>query len=170
MHRRPLLFLLALLVTFAGSGCGLLRRKKKPQPKGEEIARVVIGRVEMVNPEAKFALIHTFFRTALPAGAVLVSANDLGDTAQMKLSPEHKGIFLTADITSGEPAKGEPVFWDRAASPAAPSAPGAPPLPETFPVQEPSARISVPSAAAPVPELPTTPLEPPSASISPPPP
>lgn len=151
---RLLLLFLTLLITFTGAGCGLLRRKK-PQPPSPASPKVVIGRVEMVNPELKFALIHTIERAAIPAGSDLITANEAGETARLKMSPERKGVFMTADIVSGEPMKGETVIWMRGSDPTAVAPPPAP-------VVEPSARISIPSSTP-------APPEPPTASITPPP-
>jgi len=134
-----------MLLAMTVSGCGLFRKKPKPPPPASP--RVLIGTVHMTNPALNFALIQTPGRASIPEGADLISSNEGGETSRMKVSPERKGVFMTADIVSGEPQKGDAVIWLRGESAAAPVVAE----PAT-----PSARINLPSsgpAEAPVLEV-----------------
>ncbi len=128
--------LLALMV----SGCGLFR--KRQGLAAPTSPRVWIGTVHMTNPALNFALIQTPGRASVPEGADLISSNEAGETSRMKVSPERKGVFMTADVVSGEPQKGDAVVWLRGES--------AGELTRAEP-EVPSARISLPPAG-PAPE------------------
>jgi hypothetical protein len=123
-----------------------LLRKKPKSVITPASPRVQIGSIQMTNPELRFALIQSIDRASIPVGADLISSNAVGETSKLKLSPERKGPFLTADIISGEPAKGDVVTWLRGGATAAVENP--PPAAEL-----PSARISIPMpTAVPLPE------------------
>lgn len=140
-----------LLLALSVSSCGLLR--KKPGPPQPASPRVTIGSIQMTNPELGFALIHTPVRAAIPAGADLISSNEGGETSRMKMSPERKGPFMTADIVSGNPVKGDAVIWLRGETTASTAA-----APEEPAPVDPSARITLPAPApAPESELPPPP-------------
>lgn len=134
---RGVVMLSTMLLAMTVSGCGLFRKKPKPPPPASP--RVVIGTVHMTNPQMNFALIQTPGRASLPPGADLISSNEGGESSRMKVSPERKGVFLTADIVSGEPVKGDMVIWLRGEAAVS--------EPVNTPPAEPSARISLPSAA-----------------------
>ena len=147
MHFLSRWLLLGCLL-LALTGCGVLRKNRKSAPVAPLPDSVALGTIEMVNGDQKFVLIHGLDRTGVPADTEVSSHNEAGETARLKVSAERKGVFLTADILSGQPQKGDTIVWSRTTSvPAAPA--------------EPSARIVVPKADAPL-----TPTEPPSASIS----
>jgi hypothetical protein len=147
------LSILALLL----SQCQLLRKKKKPKPAATEPAVILIGRVEMVNDDHDFVLIQTQGSVRLPEGTELsITAAD-GAEARVKTSPERKGSFLTADIISGTPSRGEAVLWQRPA--AAPEVPAdeegaGVPIQTPLPASLPSASITLPSSGYVEPPLP----------------
>ena len=118
-----------------------------------------VGQIDMVNEIQKFVLIHAPGRVALSPGTMMDVMGTDGIKAKVKLAPERKGSYLTADIESGTPAKGDAVVWHRTTPP---------PAPPPSPVEEENSGTFI-DPLAPVPAVPSTPLPPlPSASISPP--
>ncbi len=137
MHRVWLRAVLGILLLPLVS-CGLFRKAK---PATVRLDTAQVGNVDMVNGEQKFILIHSPERVPLAAETVLTTQGEAGDTGRVKVSPERKGSYLTADIVSGHPKKGDAVVWHRVVSPEAAAL-------------QPSARVSVPkadSAETPVP-------------------
>jgi hypothetical protein len=84
--------------------CGLLKKKQKPAPTAPKNA--LIGIVEMVNPEQSYVLIRCDQTSMLPAGTELVVVDPAGEESSVRLTPERKGRYLTADIHSGQPKLG----------------------------------------------------------------
>lgn len=131
--RRPFVLLLALLLIITGSSCGTIRGviRKARQPKVKETAEdtrpVAIGSIEMVNPDDKFVLARLTSNVVLPNGTELSSMGANGQIAKLKTTPERKGIFITADIVSGEPKKGDIIH--HGGTPAATDAPAPAPGP-----------------------------------------
>jgi hypothetical protein len=138
-----------LVLPLVAASCGLFRRKPTPGPPPPDA--VQIGTIDMVNPEGKFVLIHSPARTSPPANSVLEVRSAVGQSAKVQLTPERKGSYLTADIVSGTPAKGEVVIWYRK---------GLDSVQEAIP----SARISLAAPTAPSLEAEAAPLPLPSAS------
>lgn len=129
---RPLQSLFFLLVlAFVLSGCGLLKQKKKEVPAGPKTT--LIGIVEMVNPEQNYVLIRCEQVPALGAGTELVALDATGVESKLKLTPERKGRYLTADITSGSPKVANLVIHKTSGdTPLTPSS-GPVPLPQAAP-------------------------------------
>ena len=156
----PVAFRLLLVLLLTGlCGCGLLRRRGKgpQQPTGPQVLEV--GVVDMVNDVQDFVIIHAPGRVTLKPGTVLDVMSADGPKAKLKLTPERKGSYLTADVVSGVPTKGDPVIWQETPAVSTP-APPSEPSPIAATPDLPSASISPPSQTAPAPL--------PSASISPP--
>ncbi|WP_133795682.1 hypothetical protein [Prosthecobacter fusiformis] len=82
-------------------GCGLFKKKDKPKPNGPKTT--LIGIVDMVNPEQNYVLIRCDQVPRIEAGTELVAVDATGKESRLKLTPERKGRFLTADIQSGQP-------------------------------------------------------------------
>lgn len=129
---RPLQSLFFLLVLSSLlPGCGLLKRKKKEEPTGPKTT--LIGIVEMVNPEQNYVLIRCEQVPALGAGAELVALDATGVESKLKLTPERKGRYLTADITNGSPKVANLVIYKTSGNaPLTPSS-GPVPLPQAVP-------------------------------------
>ena len=113
MNRLRLILLLSLLLP--STGCvaigNLLRQKPKPAETSPEAAKAVpVGVIELVNADAHFVIVHLNANVPLPAGTELTSLNATGQTAKLKVTPERKNIFITADIVSGSPQKGDNVL------------------------------------------------------------
>lgn len=119
MNRLRLLLLLSLLMPLTGCVAigNLLRKKSKPTQISSEAAKALpVGVIELVNPDANFVIVHTNANSALPAGTELTSTSATGETAKLKVAPERKNIFITADIISGAPQKGDRVLQGRVPS------------------------------------------------------
>ncbi len=130
--------------------------KKKPE---EASKPVVIGMIDMVNPEQRFVLIRMATTLAIPPGTELSTTTQKGEAVKLKVSPEHKGSFLTADILSGNPERQNVVLYQppgpQPATPGSPALPGAAPLPP--PNSAPAALNELNQALMPIPLQPSTP-------------
>lgn len=93
------LFPLVLAVVLPG--CGLFKKKEKEKPAGPKTT--LVGIVEMVNPEQNYVLIRCEVLPDFGAGTELVAVDATGAETKLKLTPERKGRYLTADILSGQP-------------------------------------------------------------------
>ncbi len=70
-----------------------------------------IGVIELVDGGGGFVLIKSSRMVAIDPESILDVVGDGGLViAQVKLSPARKGQFLTADIVSGMPVKGQTVL------------------------------------------------------------
>jgi hypothetical protein len=154
---RAFSLLLSLALLLGCSGCNLLH-KFKSKPKTEAKAPegpTVIGSIELVNPEARFVVVHLLANVPIAPGTELFTMGASGRTAKLKVTPERKTVFITADVTSGEPQKGDAVLRGPAtAAPAAtPAATPAGPSSATNPNSLPVAPGAIP-ATAPIDPLP----------------
>lgn len=116
-----LLLAAAFLVSI--TGCQVVSRLKhrqssKDQPEASEDLKA-IGTVEMVNPEAGFVIVHTLANVPISPGTELTVVTSTGENAKIKVTPERKSIFITADVLSGNPSKGDTVFSGPGPEPAA---------------------------------------------------
>lgn len=85
-------------------------KKKKGDAEEESAVMRAIGTVEMVNPQAGFVIVHTLSNVPVAPGTELTAVNTSGVSGKLRVSPEHKTIFITADIVSGSPSKGDTVL------------------------------------------------------------
>lgn len=114
--------LLILVIIVALSSCHALRhlghlgKKTAAQPQEEDTSPVAIGTIEMVNPDHKFVLARLGSNLAIASGTELFTQDAAGQNVKLKLTPERKGIFVTADFTTGEPVKGGIIFAGRMSS------------------------------------------------------
>lgn len=155
MNRLRLLLLLPLLLP--STGCvaigNLLRPKPKPAETSSENAPATpVGIIELVNPDAQFVIVHLNANAPLPAGTELTSLNATGQPAKLKVTPERKNIFITADIVSGSPQKGDSVL--RGNVPTTPAAAPATVGPGPANSGSPTVSISPGAIAAPLPAAP----------------
>lgn len=73
--------------------------------------KLPIGVIELVDGAGGFVLIKSSRMVAIEPESILDVVGDGGlVVAQVKLSPARKGQFLTADIISGMPVKGQSVL------------------------------------------------------------
>ncbi len=93
-------------------------------PKDKKLGEAkVIGVIEMVNPEQNYVLINCEQRVNIPAGTEIISQGVNGSDARLKVTPERKGNYITADITQGMPQLRDLVVYQvKSAEGAAPSA------------------------------------------------
>jgi hypothetical protein len=98
---------LCLLLLLGLSSCSYLAKKFGSSKKSPEDKRVgeakVIGVIELVNPEQNYVLINCEHRVDIPAGTEIISQGINGTDAKLKVTPERKGNYITADITQGTP-------------------------------------------------------------------
>jgi hypothetical protein len=98
---------LCLLLLLGLSSCSYLANKFASSKKSPEDKRVgeakVIGVIELVNPEQNYVLINCEHRVDIPAGTEIISQGINGTDAKLKVTPERKGNYITADITQGTP-------------------------------------------------------------------
>lgn len=112
MHMRFLLcscFILSLV-------CLLPSCKSAKEPKKDPKV-TLIGIVEMVNPEQNYVLIRCEQLLAIGPGTELTALDATGSISKLKLTPERKGRYLTADIVSGHPRVMNLVMQDHTLEP-----------------------------------------------------
>ena len=113
-----------LLVALLGLGilaCGVLGcsgSKGPPSPEAgneapEQAANQVLGEVASVHPDEGFVLIRRYGAGRLPEDAVFNTSGTGGRTASIRPTGERSGRFYAADITDGEPQKGDVVLARR---------------------------------------------------------
>ena len=69
------------------------------------------GVIELVNPEQNYVLINCEQRLNIPAGTEIVSQGADGSKTKLKVTPERKGNYITADITEGTPQLRDLVLY-----------------------------------------------------------
>lgn len=119
--------------------CLLPSCKSAKEPKKDSKV-TLIGFVEMVNPEQNYVLIRCEQLFALSAGTELTALDATGSVSKLRLTPERKGRYLTADIVSGQPRVMNLVMQEH-----------------TF---EPTSAASLAAATGTAPVIPTEPLMP----------
>lgn len=134
----------------------------------------VIGVVELVNPEQNYVLINCEQRLNIPAGTEIVAQNSDGSKVKLKVSPERKGNYITADITEGTPQVRDLVLYQvKPGELVAPGTqPGATPI---VPAEGPAVQLTPIMQADVIPPLgtpfqPTAPAQPVVTPTAPPPP
>jgi hypothetical protein len=84
--------------------------KKAAEKRVPEPQRMPIGTVHMVHQSGGFVLIQTSRTSEISPDADLLTYDLRGrPTGKLKLSPERKGAFLTADIVQGLPQANDRV-------------------------------------------------------------
>jgi len=98
----------ALVVLFLFASCS----EKAPVAKKPAMtAPVYVGDISVVDLKSKFVLIAlSGTATAPEAGTYLTSISAAGESRRLKVTPERKRPFVTADIVGGEPKRGERVY------------------------------------------------------------
>ncbi len=95
------------------SSCGLMKPKAKNDESPERPESNLIGVVEMVNPEQRFVLIRTESRMSVAVGQEVTAVDAQGTESKLKVTPEKKPHYLTADIVEGDPKTGSLVMVRR---------------------------------------------------------
>lgn len=105
------------------TGCLGLGAKKETAPKpkivgfahantsdGTKREPRLVGRVEMVNEEGKFVLVHCDAWMAPPAGTALKCMRGGVETGVVNVNAERRGANVTADIVTGKPERGDQAY------------------------------------------------------------
>ncbi len=100
------LFCALTLATVSFLGCA----HRKSQAAKTPVVPRFVGRIELVS--ANFVLIDTGSSGWSGESGVAVVTRDLDgkQTAQLKITQERKGSFVSADIVSGKPNHGDKVY------------------------------------------------------------
>lgn len=133
MHPAVLrVFLWLCLVSFLATGCETARKAKAKRKGGQVSSKeetVLVGVIEMINPEQNYVLIRCDQQHALAAGTELTAIDASGTQSRLMLTPERKGMHLTADIKEGAPKVANLVIYRKpgagAATPASVTTPDA---------------------------------------------
>lgn len=132
------------------ASCSALKNDGPELVKGTENSpegpTYLIGLVDLVNPDQQFVLIRTEGAVKIPPGDQIITLDATGAQAKLKVTPEKKQNFLTADIIEGRPRVGNLVIH-RPGQQAAKPAPPVPPAPE--PASATTAVTSGPAASIP---------------------
>lgn len=107
--------MVACLVAWSGLvSCRILpetKRESAVQSPASSSGKLPIGVIELVDGGGGFVLIKSSRMVAIEPESILDVVGDGGVViAQVKVSPARKGQFLTADIVSGMPVKGQSVL------------------------------------------------------------
>jgi hypothetical protein len=104
------------------AGCfGFGAREQAPKPKivgfpkgngsdGTPREPRLIGRVAMVNEEGHFVLVQCDAWKTPQEGTALKSLRNGNETGILNVTTERRGIYVTADIVTGNPGRGDQVF------------------------------------------------------------
>ena len=108
----PLLLGLSSCTYFANKfGAGIPSSSKK-DPADKRVGEAkVIGVIELVNPEQHYVLINCEQRVDIPVGTEIISQGVNGSDARLRVTPERKGNYITADITQGTPVVRDLVVY-----------------------------------------------------------
>lgn len=121
-------FFFSYLLMLTLPGCSYLVGKalQKPLKKLQDNRvgqALLIGTIEMVNPEQNYVLIHCDSRPTLDAGIELIAIDSKGQKSKLVVTPERKGNYLTADIKEGTPTIGSLALQKIQESDTLPAAP-----------------------------------------------
>ena len=110
-------FTLILFAVFALCGCSYFETPV-PKPKILHFPKVrppesvpkLVGIISMVNVDGKFVLVESNQSAALNSGTALKCFRDGVETAVVAVGTERRRPYVTADIVTGEPQRGDQVF------------------------------------------------------------
>lgn len=113
----PTLRLISMLMLLGLSGCtwatsktgGFFAKKLTKDNRTGEVK--VVGVIDMVNPEQNYVLINCEQRLNLPAGTEIIAQNADGSKVKLRVTPERKGNYITADIKEGTPQVKDLVLY-----------------------------------------------------------
>lgn len=165
----PLLCSCTFLANQLG-GMGLFAKKKPKDNRTGEVK--VIGVIELVNPEQNYVLINCEQRLAIPPGTEILAQNPDGSKVRLKVSPERKGNYITADITEGVPQVRDLVLYQvkpEELAAAQTPVPGQGPAPASVPVTGPPVQLTPIMKADVIPPLdaPFQPIAPTQPAVAP---
>ena len=108
----------SLIVVVSIAGCGTIEHyteklselgRKKDKVENNAPQEIVIGVIEMVNPEQRFVLIRNESAFGINAGTALETRTASSTKTKLVVTPEKKLNFVSADIAEGYPQRGETV-------------------------------------------------------------
>ena len=113
------------MIAFAAillTGCfGFAAKEQAPKPKIVGFARTnisdgtkkepkLVGRITMVNEEGRFVLIQCDSMRAPQTGTALKAMRGETESGVLNVGAERRGAYITADIVTGTPSRGDQVF------------------------------------------------------------
>jgi hypothetical protein len=81
-----------------------------PKVKQPEAVPKLVGIVALLNQEGGFVLVESNFSGELAPGTALKCFRDGVESAIIAVGKERRRPYVTADIVTGEPQKGDQVF------------------------------------------------------------
>lgn len=105
------------------------------------------GEIVYADPTAGFVLIRPLTGLTIPTGTKLESRRDARTTGELIITPERKGSFAAADVTSGSPQAGDSIIPT-----------GSAPSPEPTPITTAGTTATPPSQTQPSGSTATNPL------------
>ena len=79
------------------------------------------GEIVYADPTAGFVLIRPLTGLTIPTGTKLESRREARTTGELIITPERKGSFAAADVTSGSPQAGDAIIPTGSAKPPEPT-------------------------------------------------
>jgi hypothetical protein len=79
------------------------------------------GEIVYADPTAGFVLIRPLTGLTIPTGTKLESRREARTTGELIITPERKGSFAAADVTSGSPQAGDSIIPTGSAPPPEPT-------------------------------------------------
>ena len=81
-------------------------------PRAQPLVQVpkLVGRVSMVNADGRFVLVESDQSAALNPGTALKCFRDGVETGVVAVGQERRRPYVTADIVTGDPQRGDQVF------------------------------------------------------------
>jgi hypothetical protein len=121
MHRFARASALACVVLFLPACFGLGAKAKAPKPNVIRFPRDnasdgtpkeprLVGQIAMVNEEDRFVLITCDAWKPPQQGTALKAMRSGTETGILNVNAERRGTYVTADIVTGTPSRGDQVF------------------------------------------------------------
>jgi hypothetical protein len=148
---RALLLLLLAVLTSCQAIKGIGKKKTTQQTQASRPQAQQIGTISLIHPDYGFVLIQTRKGFYLPDGTELTCYSPAGTpTGKLKSTAARQGNFITADIISGSPKKGDLALHEPAGS-------TKPSLPKPLATNvNPAASTSAPNQEPSLPDIPVS--------------
>lgn len=99
-----------LILCLSLGACGLL---PKPQANGSEHRQaepsLYVGQIASLHLDQDFVLIRRTPTVSVATGTILISSGPGGELANLRVTGEHLGLMIAADVQSGRPQLGDSV-------------------------------------------------------------
>ena len=109
MIRRFSPWILPGLMLLAGPAC----HREPPPPKAVVVSKGVpklVGTIFMVNEDGRFVLVKSDAWSGPDEGTALKCMRDGKETGIVNVGKERRAAYVTADIVTGHPKRGDEVF------------------------------------------------------------